>query len=160
MSLAIPRRFGLVVLVIIGHLFVNIYLGSQVYNQRKASGVAYPAAYFWGQKHSETGAPIPQDVGDKFNRYQRAHQNMVEPSSEVLALLICAGLSAPTVAAVAGAANLVGRIIYAVGYWEAAEKRVVGEMVFLPAVLVLVLCSLNTARVLLLGGGDKKRKEE
>lgn len=84
----------------------------QVGRARKRLGVKYPTMY------------LPEDHkhAKEFNCIQRAHQNTLENYTQFLGLLLFAGLKYPTLAALAGVVNLLGRIVYALGYYTGDPK--------------------------------------
>jgi glutathione S-transferase len=64
-----------------------------------------------------------------FNNAQRAHQNMLEGLSSVLALLVTAGAFHPVTASRLAAVYALGRLVYAVGYIRGgASGRLAGVM--------------------------------
>jgi len=102
---------------------------------RKKYEVKYPLVY------------SPENGGDNtFNCIQRAHQNTLEGYPTYLMLLFSGGASLPRVASAAGATWILGRVIYALGYYSGnPEKRRRGEAFFLGGLLTLLGCSLHTA---------------
>ncbi len=80
-----------------------------------------------------------------FNCYQRAHQNTLEQLPFYLSLLFAGGVRHPCVAAGAGAAFLLGRIIYSMGYYSGQpEKRVPGAIFSILSLATLFGCSVST----------------
>merc|ERR1711990_431884 len=71
--------------------------------------------------------PYPKITGDKseplFDCYMRAHQNTLENVAQFLALLLMGGVSHPCLAAGCGAAWVVGRVIYSLGYYTGEPKN-------------------------------------
>ena len=81
-----------------------------------------------------------------FNCYQRAHQNTLENVPFLLASLPLAGLRHPLVAAAAGAAWVVARVIYSVGYYTGnPKKRMPGVMASYAAQWVVYGCMVSAA---------------
>ncbi|MDI1482111.1 MAPEG family protein [Polyangium sp. y55x31] len=78
-----------------------------------------------GLARTKFNVPAPQTSGNPdFERRLRVQQNTVEQIIPFLpALWICALFTSPKVAAGLGAVWILGRIIYAWGYYQAAEKR-------------------------------------
>lgn len=117
----------LVYIVILLALILYTVLGMLVGRARAAHGVKAPAI---------TG---PED----FERTFRTHQNTLESLIVfVPAVWIFGMVVDPLWAAIIGVVYLVGRVIYAIGYIGAAEKRGLGMMIGLLASAVLVLGSL------------------
>jgi len=73
----------------------------------------------------------PATTGDPgFERAFRVQMNDLENLVAFLpAMWIYAVLGNPRFAAVAGAVYLLGRVVYAIGYWREAEKRSLGYMI-------------------------------
>jgi glutathione S-transferase len=78
-----------------------------------------------GRARGKYNVPAPQVSGNPdFERVLRVQQNTVEQIITFLpSLWICALLFKPTVAAALGGVWILGRIVYAWGYYKAAEKR-------------------------------------
>mmetsp|Transcript_32873 Transcript_32873/g.82566 ORF Transcript_32873/g.82566 Transcript_32873/m.82566 type:complete len:151 (+) Transcript_32873:135-587(+) len=65
-----------------------------------------------------------------FANYQRVHYNMLEGITGIVLFTLVAGIFFPFYAAIFGAAYVVGRAIYAVGYWsQGAQGRTVGAII-------------------------------
>lgn len=117
----------LVYIVILLALILYNVLGMLVGRARQAHGVKAPAI---------TGP-------EAFERTFRTHQNTLESLIVfVPAVWIFGMIVDPLWAAIVGVVYLVGRVIYAIGYIGAADKRGRGMMVSLLANAVLVLGSL------------------
>ncbi|XP_045171400.2 microsomal glutathione S-transferase 3-like isoform X2 [Mercenaria mercenaria] len=134
---SLPENYGYVVLTGVGSIFVNMWMAINVGKARKQYEVKYPQLYH----------PEPNHV---FNCIQRAHQNTLEGSSTFMFLLLTSGLQYPKTSAVAGLAYLLGRIIYAKGYYTGdPEKRRWGgfghisELVLLGGVVSLAFHQLG-----------------
>ncbi len=81
-----------------------------------------------------------------FNCYQRAHQNTLEQLPFYFAMLFAGGVRHPLVASSAGAAFLLGRVVYSMGYYTGQpEKRVPGFVVSLLGLMTLFGCTVSTA---------------
>ena len=95
-------------LVTIAALFMYIWIFIQVARARARTGIKAPAI-----------------IGnDEFERYYRVQMNTVEQLVLFLpALWLFAEFNSPAIAALLGAGWIVGRIIYALGYYKEAEKR-------------------------------------
>jgi hypothetical protein len=59
-------------------------------------------------------------------------------------LLVCAA-PYPIVAAVAGVAHILGRVLYAVGYARGAQSRLWGAGLIYPSLLTLIVLDILTA---------------
>ena len=117
----------LVYIVILLALIVYTALGFLVGRARKTHGVKAPAI---------TGP-------EEFERTFRVHQNTLESLIMfVPAVWIFGMVIDPLWAAVIGLVYIVGRVLYAMGYIRAAEKRGPGMMVSFLANAVLLLGGL------------------
>jgi glutathione S-transferase len=86
----------------------------------------------------------PQTTGNEdFERVYRAHQNTLE---QIVIFLPCLWLFSifvdPNLGAILGGVWILGRIIYALGYFIQAEKRVIGFAISTLATLGLMFGSL------------------
>lgn len=99
----LPADYGYVIFAGVGSTFVNMWLAINVARARKRYDVPLPIMY-----SPENG---------QFNCIQRAHQNAVENSPQFLFLLVVAGLEYPKASAAAGLLYLVGRVVFAQGYY-------------------------------------------
>ena len=97
-----------------------------------------------GRARFKSGIKAPQMSGDpEFERVVRVQQNTLEQLVLFLpALWIFALVVNPVYAAGLGAVWIIGRILYAWGYYQAAEKRGPGFGVSSLASIVLLLGSL------------------
>merc|ERR1712127_100854 len=102
-SLQLDPEYGYVLLVVVATYLISTWMGFKVGGARKKLGVPYPAMY--------------SDKQPLFNCYQRAHQNTLENIPTFLALVLLAGLFSAKWAAGAGMAWVVGRVVYAMGYY-------------------------------------------
>lgn len=102
-----------------------------------------------GKARGDFGVQAPATTGhEKFERIYRAHQNTLENLIVfVPAIYIFAVYVDPLWAAGIGVVFVLGRIVYAVSYISAAEKRGKGAMVTGLANAVLVLGGLAGAVV-------------
>lgn len=113
-------------LVVLGVCAHTIYLSLRVGMARGKFGVEAPAT----SGHAE------------FDRYFRAHINSIEQHVIFFPLLAaCAYSGAVTIAAILGAAYLLGRILYAEGYVREAKKRAPGMAIGFLAMIGLLLVS-------------------
>jgi len=97
-----------------------------------------------GRARAKYKVPVPQTSGDPdFERVFRVQQNTLEqlilflPSLWLFSLFV-----SPAWGAGIGAVWIIGRILYAWGYYQAAEKRVIGFGINSLSILVLLLGSL------------------
>jgi glutathione S-transferase len=97
-----------------------------------------------GRARAKYGIKAPEMSGNPdFERVLRVQQNTLEQLSIFLpALWIFANFVNPIAAASLGAVWVVGRIIYAWGYYQAAEKRGPGFGISTMATIILILGSL------------------
>jgi glutathione S-transferase len=97
-----------------------------------------------GSARAKYGVKAPEMIGNPdFERVVRVQQNTLEQLSLFLpALWIFAQFVNPIAAASLGAIWVIGRIIYAWGYYQAAEKRGPGFGISTLATIVLLLGSL------------------
>jgi glutathione S-transferase len=120
MRLAAPG-FLLVALVTLLAVILSLVLAYNVSRKRARHGVWPPAV---------SGPP-------EFERALRIHANTVENLTPFLAALwLCAIYLQPLVAGILGLVWIAARIAYALGYGAAVEKRKVG---FIASVIALVL---------------------
>jgi glutathione S-transferase len=97
-----------------------------------------------GRARAKAGIKPPAMTGDPdFERAVRVHHNMLEQMMVFLpSLWIFATIVSPMYAAILGAVWVVGRILYAWGYYQAAEKRGLGFAVSSVASMLLMFGSL------------------
>lgn len=97
-----------------------------------------------GSARAKYGVKAPEMTGNPdFERVVRVQQNTLEQLSLFLpALWIFAQFVNPIAAASLGAVWVIGRIIYAWGYYQAAEKRGLGFAISSLAIIILLLGSL------------------
>ena len=80
-----------------------------------------------------------------FNCYQRAHQNTLENYPTFLILLGLGGIEYPEIAAISGVLWLIGRYLYAQGYYTGdPAKRMRGSVAYLGLFTLLGL-SIKTS---------------
>jgi glutathione S-transferase len=117
-------------LVAADSIFVNLWLARNVVVARKQHKIEYPMMYSPDNK--------------EFNCIQRAHQNWLETYPQFLTLLLLGGLQHPKVTAVGGAVYLLGRVVYAYGYYTGdpeKRKRGVFAMVGMLTMLGTTICA-------------------
>jgi glutathione S-transferase len=98
-----------------------------------------------GRSRVKSGIKAPQMTGDPdFERAVRVHQNTLEQIVIFLpALWIFAQFVQPIAAAILGSVWVIGRILYAWGYYQAAEKRGPGFGISFLATVLLLLGSIG-----------------
>jgi glutathione S-transferase len=108
-----------------------------------------------GRSRIKYGVKAPLVVGDPaFERALRVQQNTLEQIVLFLpAMWIFGTVFSPIYAAILGLVWIVGRIIYAWGYYQAAEKRGPGFGVSSLATIVLILGSLGGTILQLIKSG-------
>ena len=94
-----------------------------------------------GRARSRHGISAPATTGHpQFERVFRVHQNTLESLIVFMpALWIFSQFVSPVWGAVLGAAWIIGRIIYAIGYYRAADQRSTGFGIAAAASLILLL---------------------
>jgi uncharacterized membrane protein YecN with MAPEG domain len=97
-----------------------------------------------GQARTKYGVKLPQTTGNlDFERVLRVQQNTVEQLVLFIpALWLFAYYISPLWGAVLGFVWVVGRIIYAWGYYQAVEKRIPGFAISSLSTMILVIGSL------------------
>jgi len=129
MQIEIAGDYGYVVLVAVASIFFLQYLGIKVGMARKKYEVKYPTMY--------------SDKEPVFNCIQRAHQNTLEVYTTFLILLFLSGIQHPCLAAGCGALWLVGRYLYAQGYYTGdPSKRNRGAVGYIGLITMLV-CTIK-----------------
>ena len=101
-------------------------------------------SFLVGRARAAHGVKAPAITGpEEFERTFRAHQNTLESLIVfVPAVWIFGMVVDPLWAAIVGLVYLIGRVLYAVGYIRAAQKRGPGMMIGFIATVVLVLGGL------------------
>ncbi|MRG96895.1 MAPEG family protein [Polyangium spumosum] len=97
-----------------------------------------------GRARGKFNVPAPQTSGNPdFERVLRVQQNTVEQIILFLpSLWLCALFTSPKLAAGLGGVWILGRILYAWGYYKAAEKRGPGFGIALLSTLSLLIGSI------------------
>ena len=112
------------------------------------SSVALLVYYFTlfksGMARGRFKVPAPSHDGpEEYVRHVRAHQNTVEHLVMFLpSLWLFAVAVDPIWAAGIGAIWPVGRLMYALGYYRAPEKRSIGLYISMPPIYIFILGSL------------------
>jgi len=116
-----------VALVVLLSLIEYVVFGSLVGRARGKYGIKAPAV---------TGHPL-------FERFFRVHQNSLEQLILFIPAIWLFGLYVSALwAAIVGAAFLAARIVYALGYVAAPERREVGAWLTAAAEIILVIGAL------------------
>jgi glutathione S-transferase len=105
----LPEYYGYVVFVAVDSIFVNAWMAYKVGQARKKYNVPYPLMY----------SPDSND----FNCVQRAHQHTLELFPQYITLLLLGGLQHPRLAAGAGVVYLLGRVLFAKGYYTGDPEQ-------------------------------------
>ena len=97
-----------------------------------------------GMARGKFNVPAPAHDGpEEYVRYVRAHQNTAEHLILFLpALWLFAVFGSAFWSAIIGTAWPIGRVLYAVGYYQAAEKRTLGLIISMIPIYALVLGTL------------------
>lgn len=105
-----------------------------------------------GRARGKYNVPAPNVTGNPdFERVIRVQQNTVEQIILFLpALWVCSLLFSAKVGAILGGTWCLGRIVYAIGYYRAAEKRGPGFGITLLSSLGLIGCAITGAIQLLM----------
>lgn len=125
----LPREYGYVVLTGVASTFLLQWMTYKVVAARKKYEVPYPTLY--------------SKDNDKFNCVQRVHQNTLEGYPTFLMLLFTGGLQYPKTCAAAGMVWIVGKVIYAYGYYsDDINNRRYGAISYL-GLLTMLGCSIG-----------------
>ncbi|KAI0242769.1 Microsomal glutathione S-transferase 3 [Lamellibrachia satsuma] len=127
----LPSNYGYVVLAGVGSIFVNMWMAINVSRARKQYDVKYPKMY--------------SDESDAFNCIQRAHQNTLEMYTPFMFVLLVGGLQFPRLCAASGGVYLLGRIVYAKGYYTGDPKKRLRGAFGSGALLVMLGCTIGCA---------------
>lgn len=120
----LPKHYGYVILTATASHFVNMWMAFNVGRARKVHKIEYPTMYSPDNK--------------LFNCIQRAHQHTLENQPAFLFFLLVGGLKFPILSAAAGAFYLVGRIVFALGYYSGEpEKRRPGQVGMLGGLVLI-----------------------
>ncbi|KAH7103133.1 microsomal glutathione S-transferase 3, partial [Auriculariales sp. MPI-PUGE-AT-0066] len=117
MTLHVPASYPLVLVAALGGYWLNMWQMINVSKYRRIANVPYPQMY---AEAKEAEADFKKK---QFNCAQRAHLNTLEHASEVAMAILITGLKHPKIAVGIGMCNVVGRIIYTLGYSTGDPKK-------------------------------------
>jgi len=122
LTIQIPKEYGYVLATVASSFLVSVWHGVRVGGFRKAAKCPYPNAM--ASAESIAAAVDAKEAKAKylFNCAQRAHGNFMENYPVALAGMMIAGLGYPVASSAAGAAWVVSRVFYAVGYTDPTKE--------------------------------------
>ncbi|KAJ2785126.1 hypothetical protein H4R18_000714 [Coemansia javaensis] len=102
--------------------------------QRQRLGLSHTATV--GSRATES---LSDAENDEFSRFQKVHEAHVEFTPLAQSSVLLAGLFYPRLSAWAGAAYIVGRLVYTVAYIRCGpESRKYGAVITCPAIITLL----------------------
>jgi len=106
--------------------------------------VYYFTLFKAGMARTKYDVPAPSHDGpEEYVRYVRAHQNTLEHLALFLPGLWLFSLAVdPVWAAALGVLWIIGRVWYALGYYQSADQRRLGLYLSMPPIYIFVLGSL------------------
>ena len=141
------KNFGWCLFMIAIAALQHQHFGNRVGQARKKWGVAYPQMYAEAGKSYDKDptsgaplAPISEEGASEYNRYQRVHGNNSENIATFYVLTLIGGLSFPVPAAVFSGLWILGRGLYAMGYYRGVSQRIWGVAHYMGTLGLLGLC--------------------
>ncbi|KAI9885520.1 MAG: hypothetical protein M1823_002702 [Watsoniomyces obsoletus] len=110
LTLSLPNDYGYVVLAATASALMQNWLSFTVADLRKRAKLPYPHAYASDSAIKTDAAAYAYNCG------QRAQANVAENITPLMASLLIAGLEYPKTAAAMGAAWVLSRVMFTVGY--------------------------------------------
>lgn len=131
--LTLHPEFGYVILAAATMSFQCMMEGIPISKLRKKYGINYP-----DMGNGRYAAKLTDDQWKEFNNAQRVHYNYIEGLPFALVSLIGGGVFNPKLHAALGAAYIVGRILYGLGYRsKGANGRFAGVLIVDVALLAM-----------------------
>uniref|UniRef100_A0A1D1XXC9 Glutathione S-transferase 3, mitochondrial n=1 Tax=Anthurium amnicola TaxID=1678845 RepID=A0A1D1XXC9_9ARAE len=131
-QIELSNDFGYVILTGLSSAVLLTYLGFKVGHARRRAGVPYPHAYATKEECEKDNDKMV------FNCHQRAHQNTLEFYPGFLFTLVTAGIKHPILASVGGGIWILGRLVYAWGYYTGEpKKRTRGAFGYIGSIILL-----------------------
>jgi len=139
----VTSEFAYCIFVILAAALQHQRFGNNVGAMRKKHGITYPRMYAdAGRNDGTLLRQLTEDDANEFNRYQRVHQNNSEIMATFFVMMAIAGVGFPVYATIGGLIWVIGRGVYALGYYSSTEKRIYGGFFHAGEIMLLVLCIL------------------
>ncbi|KIJ56973.1 hypothetical protein M422DRAFT_218818 [Sphaerobolus stellatus SS14] len=143
LALAVPDNYPLVLLTTVGLGWLNMYQTMNVGRHRKLSGITYPQVY------AEKAEAATNKAAQKFNCAQRAHQNTLETLPLNIFCILFSGLQYPTAATGIGAALILSRVVYTIGYSSGDPAKRVARPAMITGLALQVLATWTAVQLFL-----------
>lgn len=139
-TITLQPDHALLMPVVVGIFLTNFVLGGMVGAARNKYKIKVPNLYatpamYWNAKEKTIDMDKFESEGQAFNQVQRGHQHMFEGVADAYALLFACGLFYPRYAAQWGVMYIAGTLLYAMGYTVQPKYRVLGELLYFPAII-------------------------